>query len=1152
MRRALQYVLCSIVLLLEVSPEAAVGQDCWWQRGADSWYCKDDWKGLKITGASPLRLDIDMPAPAVGGWVVVWGEGDGRLYVNDQLVDKDLDPCLIWDYDLAPFLRSGPRRVTVRLDARAACAEGEILGRDGVVRRFATDANWVDARGNPVKTEKMRVMASRDAFDKAHNGRLLAYNEEERGKSTIAKCLARVQKLREQSIFLLRRFRPAEEIVSFDPSLPWRQAERIAGPLLDQAQQILRQQSIPAQQAGRFAEAISSAQRAETLIAAAEAPVIVAIALYKGHREITHVANWAAMLDTDGRAVDADVAELSRLVVQARREYGQRDWASVHKDLDRLGELSAQLRPRLLAVAQKKVGLQVCDVGNLDEFPEDRFGWLNARDLMGNDPSLWPFTAGPSSAGCLPLAGRWEFRLDPNNAGASNRWYEGASTDGWTSISVPKPWERQGYNFDNLKSPGDAPYRAPMSGDKPYNGYAWYRKQLVVPENWQGERLMLRLGKVRDWYRVFVNGRPLGEGTRVGEDRQLSPDETVSIASEAVRFGVENVIVIQVYNHNNFGGIVAGRPALYVEGQEPQFIETPGPLSYAHEFTYQGQRPISYSALASAMSPGVIVACDQNSLELWGWQAKGHNLPESIAFAGRSGYETIRLVESGSAVPGDRLSEKWLVIRGGGADALLVLEQPPQMIAWQKNAQGSMSLVLRFADRPARAVALSMPAGVSLNEQQCKFWAAILRKYPVSVSECVWRDTASRCQSCLVWYNYLDVGQDETNAAVAGAPVPMLASFGCQHKSPGLTVEGVERTGYTSPHASYMVQLNSDTLAYRMPVPDRSKMMKGVGELFARSRVESNVHGGLGEKEMFHRMAEWGFDHCRYALAFDAQWDLPLVNFRSGSISGDETLWKRLDELIANCNEAGMQMMLCSFPEIRSRDWKARPDRQRTMFEFWRRIAQRYANLPEWAISYDFFNEPAYMNTGHYNEIMKELTTIVRSVDQRHMIVWEPGDGWAQPQWCSWMEPVRDANVLYSFHNYGKHWGYAYDEYYPGSQATFERTQVDPWLEAILFGIEHNAPIHCGEFGLSMIQPGSDGPTWLDDYLAFFERFGIGWNWWNYSGTDIYRTGLAMGDRISPYVPILQKWMAQSGWGRHGPAAQQGAGSGSQSGGSHE
>jgi hypothetical protein len=404
------------------------------------------------------------------------------------------------------------------------------------------------------------------------------------------------------------------------------------------------------------------------------------------------------------------------------------------------------------------------------------------------------------------------------------------------------------------------------------------------------------------------------------------------------------------------------------------------------------------------------------------------------------------------------------------------------------------------------------------------------------------RDKTGLIQSALLRYNYLELGQDERNMAAAAAPVPMLASFASEHEFPDLTIKGAHRTEYVSQDAPYLLKLGTDTLSYQMPVPDRSRMMKGFGELFARSRVDSNVHGGLSEEEMFRRTADWGFDHCRYALAFTAEWDLPLVSLRDGSISDSEALWRRLDDLVANCNEAGMQMMLCWFPEIRSRDWRAHPDKQTTIFEFWRRVARRYAGLPEWAISYDFFNEPAYMNTDHYNEIMKELTAIIRSEDERHMIVWEPGDGWAQPQWCSWMQPVDDCNVLYSFHHYGKHWGYAYDEYYPGYQTTFERTQVDVWLDAILFGIKHHVPIHCGEFGLSMIQPDGDGQQWLNDYLAFFERFCVGWNWWNYSGDNVYRTGLAIGDRISPYVPILRKWTARSGWGLHGQASQKAAG----------
>ena len=1120
---------CLLFVSLVISHRAAGGDDLWWQRGADSWYYKDDWKGQKLTGASPFRADIEVPAGAVGGWIVLWGEDDCKLYVNDRLVDKDLDSCLIWDYDLAPFLAAGPARVTLRIEARAACAEGEILGRDGSAYRFATDGTWLDARGGSVKSEKMKPMPSGDAFDRAHNGRLLEYNDQERGKTAIAKCLARIQKLREQSIFLMRRLRPAEEIVSFEPSLPWRRAEQIASALLQQAQQVISEKSIPAQKAGDFAQALSTARQAETLISAAEAPMTAAIALYNGHRECTHLGNWMAMLGADGKAFNEDVAELSRLVSLARRECQQGDWTSVHKDMERLWDASAQLRPRLSAAAEKKFGSHVCDMAGLDEFPEDRFGWLNARDLMGNDPAAWPFAVGPCTP-FMPLSGQWDFRLDPNNDGRAD------STDGWVKIQAPKPWERQGYLRDNLKSPGDAPYKAPIFGDKPYNGYAWYRRKVIVPQSWQGKTLSLRLGKVKDWYRVFVNGKPLSEGVRSREDRRLLSDEAVTIPAEAVEFGRTNTIVIQVYNHNNFGGIVGGRPALYAEGQEPEFVETPGPLSYAGEWTYHdGDARCYVTTLAGAMSPAVIFACDQDRIEVWGWQAKGYDLPESVSFAAGAGYRTVRLDDAGTIVPGSQLAERWIAIHGGGSDALLVLEQQPQSVSWRRNSQDSMSLVVQFAEGPARAVVLSMPANSPLDEQQCRYWAKLLRRYPISASECVWRDPASTSQSCMIRYNYLDLGQDEKIAAV---PVPMLASFALEHAYPGLSVEGGEKTGCTSQYTSYMLRTGSDTLSYRMPAPDRSKMMKGVGELFARSRAQNNVHGGLGEKEMFARMAQWGFDHCRYALAFDADWDLPLVSFRGGPVSSDERLWKRLDELIANCNAAGIQMMLCSFPEIRSRDWKTHPDRQRTIFEFWRRIAQRYADLPEWAISYDFFNEPAYMNTDHYNEIMKDLTAIVRSVDQRHMIVWEPGDGWAQPQWCSWMQPVNDSNVLYSFHHYGKHWGYAYDEYYPGYQATFERTQVDIWLEAILFGIKYHVPIHCGEFGLSMIQPGSDGQTWLNDYLAFFERFSIGWNWWNYSGGDIYRTGLAKGDRISPYVPTLRKWMTKSGWGLHGPDTQ--------------
>jgi aryl-phospho-beta-D-glucosidase BglC (GH1 family) len=270
---------------------------------------------------------------------------------------------------------------------------------------------------------------------------------------------------------------------------------------------------------------------------------------------------------------------------------------------------------------------------------------------------------------------------------------------------------------------------------------------------------------------------------------------------------------------------------------------------------------------------------------------------------------------------------------------------------------------------------------------------------------------------------------------------------------------------------------------------------------------------------------------------------MPLVRHVGGPLIEDnEAVWQRLDRVVDGCNAAGMQMMLTWFfnedsPQAdaggavrnSTRYWRQRGEAQKNAFELWRQIAKRYADKPQWAISYDFFNEPAYINRDHWNEVIRELTTVIRSVDKKHLIVWESADGWAQPSWCLWMRPSGDPNTLYSFHRYGKHWGYAYDEYYPGYKCTQEEKHFEPWLEAILFGIQHNVPIHCGEFGVSIIQPDDCAARWLDDYLAFFERFGIGWNWWNYSGQNIYRTGLVAGDRESPNVAVLKKWFRQSG-----------------------
>ena len=1112
----------------------------WWEYPHDKWYLKDDWKAAEVDRYAPV---FTLLSPAAGGWVVAWGNGGVELAVNGAAVMREVDRGLVYNADLTPFLR-GALEVKLQFGPDHIVAEGELVDDQGRRYPFASGCDWkvpVGPEARPAPAPKpYRPGDSSGAFGVAHNGLLLRYNDEERGKTAISKTLARIQRLRDQSIFLLRRFRPAEEILSFAPDTLWRRAERFAATPVAEAVKILQQQAIPAQKQGIFTNAIALAEKAGGVLASAELSITAAIEVEEVERQIQHFTACAAMLGLSAptaQSVKDDLDAAWRLIVIARYEAGFNDWAAVRKDSAGAGEILADVRPRLASPDASRADAP-------DEFPEDRFGWLNASELMGNDPDEWPFTVAPSGSPCLDLAGQWEFRTDPESEGERLGWQSARETDGWRKLFAPKPWERQGVLKDNPKSPADAPYQPGDArvGDKPYNGLAWYRKAVLVPAAWEGRKILLSTGQAQNWARIFVNGKPLGKGER-------NPPPIHELPGELIRFGAENLVAIQVYNRDNFGGLIAGPLRLYVEGSAPELVETPGPLSVVREYAWPSENAAAHLTLfVSALSPAVMAATDQPTLEAWGWEARGRTTPTNITFATRGGIQRLALDRGGQMLlKGELLSENWLRLQGAESDALIVLERPPVSIAWKTNAQEVRGLTFSFESGPVRAGILSTPGGIRLNDIECRVWARMLRRYPVAASEISWLDRNVAGVDPLlrrhtIRYHYFDPGGFGELAPLRTAPVPMLFSYGLQHRQPYLQIGTMKTTSYRSEHAPYRVVENAETLQYRARAVDRSRVMKGIGELFGKAKPELNARGGIREEDMFHRMGQWGFDHCRYAFAFHADWDLPLVKYVGGPLLEEsETTWRRLDDLVDKCNRTGMQMMLCWFfnedalqpgasGAVRNstRYWRAHPETKTNAFELWKRIATRYADRPDWAVSYDFFNEPAGMNPDHWNELMAELTALIRSVDRKHLIVWESADGWAQPEWCSWMKPVKDANALYSFHHYGKHWGYAYDEYYPGYKSTTERTQINPWLCAILFSIRNQVPIHCGEFGISMIQPDEDGEAWLNDYLEFFERFGIGWNWWNYSGGDVYRTGLCAGDRISPFVPVLQKWINRS------------------------
>ena len=94
-------------------------------------------------------------------------------------------------------------------------------------------------------------------------------------------------------------------------------------------------------------------------------------------------------------------------------------------------------------------------------------------------------------AAWLNLNGPWQFRLDPDNAGAGEKWSAGQTAFSDTII-VPFPWG------------------SPLSKVPDKAAIAWYARGLRVPADWSGQRVFLVIGAC-DWEtQAWLDGQPLG------------------------------------------------------------------------------------------------------------------------------------------------------------------------------------------------------------------------------------------------------------------------------------------------------------------------------------------------------------------------------------------------------------------------------------------------------------------------------------------------------------------------------------------------------------------------------------------------------------------------------------------------------------------
>jgi hypothetical protein len=130
----------------------------------------------------------------------------------------------------------------------------------------------------------------------------------------------------------------------------------------------------------------------------------------------------------------------------------------------------------------------------------------------------------------VSLSGQWLFSLDPNDVGERQKWYDRELTD---TIKVPGSTVENGYGddisvdtkwtgsiidrswftdpkYEKYRQPGSIKIPFWLTPLKHYVGPAWYQRQVDIPEDWRGKRIVLFLERCHWETKVWVDGVAAG------------------------------------------------------------------------------------------------------------------------------------------------------------------------------------------------------------------------------------------------------------------------------------------------------------------------------------------------------------------------------------------------------------------------------------------------------------------------------------------------------------------------------------------------------------------------------------------------------------------------------------------------------------------
>ncbi len=281
-------------------------------------------------------------------------------------------------------------------------------------------------------------------------------------------------------------------------------------------------------------------------------------------------------------------------------------------------------------------------------------------------------------------------------------------------------------------------------------------------------------------------------------------------------------------------------------------------------------------------------------------------------------------------------------------------------------------------------------------------------------------------------------------------------------------------------------------------------------------------------------MHAMGFDHVRLSVDGDEL-------LRGAPPNGLNPVFvAELDTAVNTMLKDGLRVIVDVHPSDEfKRNLRSDDDAITRFITLWSALAGHYAQTDPERVFFEVLNEPEFEEAQQWNAVQTRTIAAIRQAAPHHTVIATALHYSGLTDLLA-LEPVSDANVIYTFHDYepfpfthqGATWTTAAVRPlrrvpYPSSPENIaasiaqEQSLSDQhWIDT--YGLNrwdaariraelsfagkwaavHHVPVYCGEFGV--YQPHADPAmraAWLHDTRTALEEQGIGWAVWDYQGS---------------------------------------------------